>query len=96
MDCYRKIDVERTRPMESPLYNMELTDLEIDDAKAVIRGTEEEEDDFDLVPDEEFDLADAVPAEEDDFDLNFDDGDDDFDDDEPTDEDFEASLKDFE
>jgi len=96
MDCYRKIDVERTRPMESPLYNMELTDLEIEDAKAVIRGTEEEEDDFDLVHDEEFDLADAVPAEEDDFDLNFDDGDDDFDDDEPTDEDFEASLKDFE
>ena len=96
MDCYRKIDVERTRPMESPLYNMELTDLEIEDAKAVIRGTEEEEDDFDLVPDEEFDLADAAPAEEDDFDLNFDDGDDDFDDDEPTDEDFEASLKDFE
>ena len=96
MDCYRKIDVERTRPMESPLYNMELTDLEIEDAKAVIRGTEEEEDDFDLVHDEEFDLADAAPAEEDDFDLNFDDGDDDFDDDEPTDEDFEASLKDFE
>ena len=96
MDCYRKIDVERTRPMESPLYNMELTDLEIEDAKAVIRGTEEEEDDFDLVHDEDFDLADAVPAEEDDFDLNFDDGDDDFDDDEPTDEDFEASLKDFE
>ncbi|MBO5126561.1 MAG: DNA-directed RNA polymerase subunit beta', partial [Clostridia bacterium] len=96
MDCYRKIDVERTRPMESPLYNMELTDLEIEDAKAVIRGTEDEEDDFDLVHDEEFDLADAAPAEEDDFDLNFDDGDDDFDDDEPTDEDFEASLKDFE
>ena len=95
MDCYRKIDVERTRPMESPLYNMELTDLEIEDAKAVIRGTEEEEDEFDLVHDEEFDLVDEAPAE-DDFDLNFDDSDDEFDDDEPTDEDFEASLKDFE
>ena len=94
MDCYRKIDVERTRPMESPLYNMELTDSEIEDAKAVIRGTEEEEDDeFDIVRDD-FDIDD-IPADED-FDPDFDDGSDDFDDEDPTDEDFEASLKDFE
>ncbi|MBR2164881.1 MAG: hypothetical protein IJ953_08430 [Campylobacter sp.] len=94
MDCYRKIDVERTRPMESPLYNMELTDSEIEDAKAVIRGTEEEEDDeFDIVRDD-FDIDD-IPADED-FEPDFDDGSDDFDDEDPTDEDFEASLKDFE
>ena len=94
MDCYRKIDVERTRPMESPLYNMELTDSEIEDAKAVIRGTEEEEDDeFDIARDD-FDIDD-IPADED-FEPDFDDGSDDFDDEDPTDEDFEASLKDFE
>ncbi len=83
MDCYRKIDVERTRPMESPLYNMELTDLEIEDAKAVIRGTEEDEDesylsdDYDNVPvdtddEEEPSLADLLGFDDDDADEDFD------------------------
>ena len=58
MDCYRKIDVERTRPMESPLYNMELTDLEIEDAKAVIRGTEEEDDDETYAEEEVYEAED--------------------------------------
>ena len=43
MDCYRQIEVERTRPVESPLYEMELSEAEIEDAKEVIRGTEEED-----------------------------------------------------
>ncbi len=47
MERYRKIEVERTSPMDSPLYDLDLSELELEEAKNVIRGTDED-DDFDL------------------------------------------------
>jgi len=47
MDCYRNVEVERTVPLESPLFDMDLSEFEIDEAKNVIRGTDDDYDDFD-------------------------------------------------
>ena len=59
MDCYRNVEVERTVPLESPLFDMDLSDLEIDEAKNVIRGTDDEDED------EAFDLAEDTSDETD-------------------------------
>jgi len=72
MDCYRNVEVERTVPLESPLFDMDLSDLEIDQAKSVIRGTDDDddylEDTDDAAENEAFDDA-ADAAENDDDDL---------------------------
>ena len=53
MDCYRKIDIERTNPESSPIYDLELSELEMEAAKSVIRGTDDDDDgDFDLAGDD--------------------------------------------
>jgi len=66
MDCYRKIDIERTNPADSPVYDLELSELEMEEAKSVIRGTDDEDADFDLAGDDG-DYADEFSAEEDSF-----------------------------
>ncbi len=86
MDCYRKIEVERTRPMESPLYNMELSELEIEEAKAAIS-----EDDLSEKSHEDFDDA-VIDEEEEDIVNDFDDVDDGFDGEDLIDEDFEKEF----
>ena len=46
MECYRKVEVERTHPETSPIFELEqLSDYDIDEAKNVIRGTDDDEDD---------------------------------------------------
>ena len=69
MDCYRNIEVERTTPVESPFYGLDLNELDMDDAKRVIRGTDDEDadEDFDDAADLA-DLADALAGLGDDFD----------------------------
>ncbi len=44
MDCYRNVEVERAVPLDSPLFDMDLSEFEIDEAKNVIRGTDEDYD----------------------------------------------------
>jgi DNA-directed RNA polymerase subunit beta' len=68
MDCYRKIDIERTNPADSPVYDLELSELEMEEAKSVIRGTDDEDVDFDFAGDaEDFADGDEFSAEEDSF-----------------------------
>ena len=81
MECYRSIEVERTNPADSPIYDLDFSDLDFDDAKNTIRGTDDE----DAVFDDDFDSA-AEEASSDD--AEFDNGldsinDDDFDPDAP-------------
>ena len=65
MDCYRKIDIERTNPADSPVYDLELSELEMEAAKSVIRGTDEE---LDFGSADDFaDDGDEFSAEEDSF-----------------------------
>jgi DNA-directed RNA polymerase subunit beta' len=52
MDCYRNVEVERTVPLDSPLYNIDLSEFEIDEAKNVIRGTDDYDDEYDAGEDD--------------------------------------------
>ena len=78
MDCYRNIEVERTTPVESPFYGLDLNELDMDDAKRVIRGTDDEEIADDMA-DDDFgddvadlaDLADALAGLGEDFEEEF-------------------------
>ncbi|MCR4906876.1 MAG: hypothetical protein K6A33_12440, partial [Clostridiales bacterium] len=74
MDCYSDLEVERTAPLDNPLLDMDLSEFELEEAKAVIRGTDDEDDtlrdsdddlDDDYDDDEDFD-DDYVDEDEDD------------------------------
>ena len=75
MDCYRSIEVERTTPLENPLLDMDLSEFELEEARAVIHGTDDdrrdEDDDDDLLDDggEDDDLFDDEEFGDDDSDL---------------------------
>jgi len=77
MDCYSDLEVERTAPLDNPLLDMDLSEFELEEAKSVIRGTDDEDDEP---------LRDA---DEDDFDDE--DFDDDYDDEEFSEEDADAA-----
>ena len=75
MDCYSDIAVERTAPLDNPLLDMDLSEFELEEAKAVIRGTDDEDeslrdsdddldDDYD---DEDYDDEDYEDDEDDEF-----------------------------
>jgi len=66
MDCYRNIGVERTSPMESPLFGMDLTEFDLEEASKTIRMDDEDEaaDDQDIRDDDIMDDEDAAFDEE--------------------------------
>jgi len=74
MDCYRNIGVERTSPMESPLYGMDFSEFDLEEAGKTIRMDDEEEDaseefgvqDEDIMGDETEDFEEDGMDEEDD------------------------------
>ena len=73
MDCYSDLEVERTAPLDNPLLDMDLSEFELEEAKAVIRGTDDEDDE---------------PLRDGDLDDDFDDDFDDYDDEDDEDEEF--------
>ncbi len=88
MDIYRKIDIERTNPEDSPVFDLQLSELDMEEAKNIIRGTDDDDDD-DIAEYADGELEDIIG---DDIDDDSDDiyGDDEFADDfdmEPTAED---------
>ncbi len=77
MDCYRKVDVERTVPSDSPIFDIELSELDLEEAKNIIRGTDDfddENDDFDSF-DDEADEFDDEEIHDSDFDSEYSDDD---------------------
>ena len=89
MDCYRNIGVERTSPMESPLYGMDLSEFDLEEAGKTIRMEDEDDasDGYEDIHDDELMENESEGFEDDAIDESFED--DVFDEDETDDEDFE-------
>ena len=66
MDCYRNIGVERTSPMESPLFDLDFSELDLEEAGKTIRMDDDEDaaDDFDTRDEDLMDDEDAVDFED--------------------------------